>query len=328
MVVGGVASRRAVLRLAAASGVLLVSGCSSDDDDAPAPGTPTPTDGATASPDQDELTLDRVQALLSRLLGQSRAAARGRPGRKAAQTLDAVSVRMAERLAALSADLPAQPGRTGDPSTAQRRLTSAVSAAQRETSRLAGQAASGDLARLLASIGAGLQQDAAALTVGDTVRSLNAARAGLTTSTGADLGDESLLDATQLVLAGEHAAVYAYGVLGGRSPTAEAGLATRNFVVHRARRDALTTSVREAAGEPVVAEPGYTLPVDVVAAASARRVGQQVEDRCSVLYATLVAAAPASTRTRQQAVTALSDAALRLLAWGGQAAALPGVQLP
>ncbi len=324
-----------MLRLAAASGAILVSGCSSGEE-APAPDGPTSSDGATPAPDrgatdsldQDELRVERAQALLAVLLGQSRAAARGRPGGGAAERLDAVSRRMSERLDALRTDdVPVPTGQTGDRNTAQRRLASGLAAAQGETRRLAGQAASGDLARLLASVGAGLQQDATALANGDTP-SLTAARAGLTTSIGADLGQESVLEATQLVLAGEHAAVYAYGVMGGRSPAVEAELATRGFVVHRARRDALTTSVREAGAEPVVAEPGYALPVDVVAPAPARRVGEQIEDRCSVLYATLVAAAPASTTTRQQAVTALSDAGVRLLTWGGEAAALPGVQLP
>ena len=317
-----------MLRLVATSGVALVSGCSGGGE-SPTPGTPTSSGGATAAPDDDELLLQRVHALLAALLARSLAAARGRPDRQLAAVLGAVSSRLSERLVALGADdAPATPGGTGDPRTAQRRLVSAVVAAQRESTRLAGKASSGDLARLVASIGAGLRQDAAALAAGDAVRSLNAARAGLTASTGDDFAEQPVLDAAQLVLAGEHAAVYAYGVMGGRSPALAAELATRNFVVHRARRDALTTSIRAGGADPVVAEPGYALPVDVAAAAPARRVGQQVEDRCSVLYAALVAAAPASTQTRQQAVTALSDAGLRLLDWGGQAAALPGVQLP
>jgi hypothetical protein len=317
-----------VLRLVATSGVALVSGCSGGDE-SPAPGTPTSSGGATAAPDDDELLLQRVQVLLGALLARSRAAARGRPDRQLAEVLGAVTSRLSERLVALGVDdAPAPADRTGDPRTAQRRLVSAVVAAQRESTRLAGKASSGDLARLVASIGAGLRQDAAALAAGDAVRSLNAARAGLTVSTADDFAEQPVLDAAQLVLAGEHAAVYAYGVMGGRSPALAAGLATRNFVVHRARRDALTTSIRAGGADPVAAEPGYALPVDVAAAAPARQLGQQVEDRCSVLYAALVAAAPASTQPRQQAVTALSDAGLRLLDWGGQAAALPGVQLP
>jgi hypothetical protein len=321
-----------VLRLAAASGVVLVTGCSGENE-SPTPDSPTASasGGATvAEPTtKDELLLERVQAILVALLAETRAAARGRPGRQLARTLEAIDTRLSARLAALGADDAAsRRTRTGDPSTFQRRLAATMVTAQRQADRIAGKAESGDLARLVASTGAGLAQDAAVLTTGDTVRSLNAARAGLTESIGRDLEEESVLDAVQLVLAGEHAAVYAYGVMGGRSPVAEAGLATRNFVVHRARRDALTAALRAVGAEPVAAEPGYDLPVDVVAAVRTRRVGQQVEDRCSVLYATLVAAAPVSTKTRQQAVTALADAGLRLLAWGGAAAALPGVQLP
>jgi hypothetical protein len=118
--------------------------------------------------------------------------------------------------------------------------------------------------------------------------------------------------------------VYAYGVIGGRGPAAEAGLGRRAYVVHRARRDTLTTAIRALGAEPAVAEPGYALPVDVASATAAQRVGQQVEDRCSVLYAALVAAAPGSGRTREQAVTALGDAAVRLLAGAASPVALPG----
>ena len=316
-----------MLRLVAASGVLLLGGCSGDGE-SPAPGGPTATeDGATESPTGDEILLEQVQTALTRLLGHSRRVARARPSRPLAETLDRLNARLTARLDAVDADdVPVDRSRPAGSGVVE--LWTALLAAHQDVARLAARAASGDLARLLASVGAGLQQDAAALAPGGPPRSRSAARAGLTSSIGRDLDEPSVLDTVQQVLAGEHAAVYAYGVIGGRSPAAEAGLGRRAYVVHRARRDALTTAVRAAGAEPVVAEPGYALPVDVASAAAAQRVGQQVEDRCSVLYAALVAAAPGSGRTREQAVTALGDAAVRLLAWGGQPVALPGVQLP
>jgi hypothetical protein len=316
-----------VLRLVAASGVLLLGACSGDRG-SPAPGDPTATeDGATESSTEDEILLEQVRSALSRLLGQSRGVTRTRPGRQLAETLDRLNSRLVARLDAVDAgDVPVESSRTAGSGVVE--LWTAVLAAQQDVDRLAARADSGDLARLLASIGAGLQQDAAALAPSGTPGSRNAARAGLTSSIGRDLGEPSVLDAVQQVLAGEHAAVYAYGVIGGRGPAAEAGLGRRAYVVHRARRDTLTTAIRALEAEPAVAEPGYALPVDVASATAAQRVGQQVEDRCSVLYAALVAAAPGSGRTREQAVTALGDAAVRLLAWGGQPVALPGVQLP
>ena len=72
------------------------------------------------------------------------------------------------------------------------------------------------------------------------------------------------LDALQTTLAGEHAAVYVYGVLGARtSRSAEPQLfadVADAYATHRARRDQLMTMVRDAGGTPVAAEPAYELP--------------------------------------------------------------------
>ena len=131
--------------------------------------------------------------------------------------------------------------------------------------------------------------------------------------------------ALQDMLAGEHAAVYAYGVLGGRlAPgTALQRQATQAYVEHRGRRDATIALVVAAGAEPVAAEPAYALPT-VDTAAQAAAVGRLVEDRCSVLYAQVVAASYA--RRRAFAIGALIDAATRGLAWGAAPVALPGVQ--
>ena len=132
--------------------------------------------------------------------------------------------------------------------------------------------------------------------------------------------------ALQQMLAGEHAAVYAYGVLGGRltpgtTPQARAADA---YVEHRARRDDVVAMLRALGADPVAAEPGYALPTEADTAAQAAAVARQVEDRCSVLYAQAVAAA--TGRTRAYAVGALVDAATRALSWGADPVALPGVQ--
>jgi len=134
--------------------------------------------------------------------------------------------------------------------------------------------------------------------------------------------------ALQAMLAGEHAAVYAYGVLGGRLLTDPAMqlLARDGYMQHRARRDVVVAMVRTAGAKPVPAEVGYGLPGPVNNAVQARALARQVEDRCSVLYADVVAAATESAR--EYAIAALVDASTRALGWGAEATALPGVQLP
>lgn len=137
----------------------------------------------------------------------------------------------------------------------------------------------------------------------------------------------ALLTTLQAMLAGEHAAVYAYGVLGGRlaADTSLQRLASTGYVEHRARRDAVLEMVRVTGGEPVPPEVGYDLPVPVDDPAQARTLAQRVEDRCSMLYADVVAAATDSVRGF--AIAALVDAATRALSWGADATALPGVRL-
>ena len=134
--------------------------------------------------------------------------------------------------------------------------------------------------------------------------------------------------AMQDALAGEHAAEYAYSVIGGRldSGTTYQELAARHFREHRTRRDALIALLRDAGAEPVGAEPAYKLPIAVDSDSDAKRVGQQVEDRCTVLYAAIVATA--QDAPRRFAVTALGEAAVAGLEWGASAVALPGVEAP
>jgi len=137
---------------------------------------------------------------------------------------------------------------------------------------------------------------------------------------------DPVTEAMQDALAGEHAAVYAYGVVGGRLDygTKYQKLATRHFDDHRARRDALIAFLRRAGATPVGAEPTYQLPTGIGSEKDAQRVAQRVEDRCSVLYAGLVATASGEPRTF--AVTALGESAVAGLEWGAQPGALPGVE--
>lgn len=335
-------SRRTALRTAAGAALWLLSGCSTGD------GVPSASRRSQSPPAEagDEALLEDVRRTMSALLGLTTATAglRERGTRPLADPLDPVVSRLSARLDAVgaSADPAAGPGASppSDSARAVRQLQAATSQHADVTRTAASDARSGDLARLLAAVAAGLGQDAAVLArlpqAGGNASSSDRAAAdpdgaGLAADLEAHPGDTATVEPAQQVLAGEHAAMYAYGVVGGRrvSNAPEAGRAARAYVVHRARRDALTAALRAAGADPVPAAATYELPVAVTSAATARRVGQQVEDRCSVLYALLVAVTPAERDgVRAQAAVALSDAGLRLLDWGGAATALPGVQRP
>ena len=135
------------------------------------------------------------------------------------------------------------------------------------------------------------------------------------------------LEALQQTLAGEHAAVYVYGVLGGRvSVAAEPGLATRltsAYITHRGRRDQLTSMVRAAGAEPVAAAVSYDLPNP---SRTTRQVGAAalvVEQRCADMYAATVGST--ARGNRRWAVAALTDTAVRLLSFGAAPEPFPGV---
>src|SRR2546430_799366 len=72
-------------------------------------------------------------------------------------------------------------------------------------------------------------------------------------------GTERLADA----LRGEHAAIYAYGVLGAHLDTTTVQLAVLAESAHRARRDALMQRLTGKDTTPPPAQPAYALPAPV-----------------------------------------------------------------
>jgi hypothetical protein len=136
------------------------------------------------------------------------------------------------------------------------------------------------------------------------------------------------LEAMQQTLAGEHAAIYVYGVVGGRvsdsqQPTLAAEVAA-GYARHRAHRDRLRTMVTQSGGTPVAAEVAYALPTPCRTEAELGRAVLLVEQRCAEAYATMVGAT--SRAARGWAIDALVDASVRVLTDGGQAEAFPGIR--
>lgn len=120
----------------------------------------------------------------------------------------------------------------------------------------------------------------------------------------------------QRLLAVEHLAGYAYGLLGGRLSDAGLALARECEQVHHARRDALTEQIRAGGAEPTPAAPGYDLPDGAVVAdqASAVRLAVAVEEQVASVQVAAVAASTDPT-VRTLALAAVQDAAVRAARW-------------
>lgn len=135
------------------------------------------------------------------------------------------------------------------------------------------------------------------------------------------------LDALQTTLAAEHAAVYVFGVLGGRAAAIPASTLTADLAaaydVHLARRDQLRGMLAHLGAVPVAAEPAYDLPRDLTTAAQLTTRALGVEGRCVTTYAALVAATVGQDRS--WAVDALTAGARAELGFGGAPDPLPGV---
>ncbi|MFJ8077975.1 DUF4439 domain-containing protein [Streptomyces sp. NPDC096176] len=131
------------------------------------------------------------------------------------------------------------------------------------------------------------------------------------------------LDAVQAALAAEHAAVYGYGVVGGRVGDDQENEAAAAHAAHRARRDSLERTVRDLGGEPSAAAAAYALPFSVPDAAAAIRLAAVLEDRVAGVYADLVRATDGPLRL--DAAGALREAAVRAVRWRGSGVAFPGL---
>jgi hypothetical protein len=130
--------------------------------------------------------------------------------------------------------------------------------------------------------------------------------------------------ALQAALAAEHAAVYAWGVVGARIQDEQRPAALVALTAHRAQRDALTRLLLDREEPPLAAEPAYALPFPVSDTSAAVRLGVLVEEGVAEAYADLVAAGRGELRT--SAATRLQQTAVRAAAWRGSSLALPGLR--
>ncbi|GLX52019.1 hypothetical protein Shyhy01_49690 [Streptomyces hygroscopicus subsp. hygroscopicus] len=131
------------------------------------------------------------------------------------------------------------------------------------------------------------------------------------------------LTALQAALAAEHAAVYGYGVVGGRVDDRRRTEAKAAYDAHRARRDALAREVRDLGGRPVAASAAYALPFAVRGPADAVRLAARLEEGVAGVYADLVRSSTGARRA--SAAAALREAAVRAVGWSGRSVAFPGL---
>ncbi|MEW1780184.1 ferritin-like domain-containing protein [Streptomyces sp. NPDC086777] len=138
-----------------------------------------------------------------------------------------------------------------------------------------------------------------------------------------DEAEAGVLKALQAALAAEHAAVYGYGVVGGRIGGQRLAEARSAYDAHRAGRDALVREVRDLGGTPVAASAAYALPFAVTDTATAVRLAAELEERVADVYSDLVRAS--AGERRGSAAAALREAAVRAVRWNGESVAFPGL---
>lgn len=138
------------------------------------------------------------------------------------------------------------------------------------------------------------------------------------------------LQALQATVAGEHAAVYLYGVMGGQvsrsQESALAELIDQSYQTHRTRRDRLSVLISDRHAVPVASAVAYRLPSALTTARQLRTAARQVESRCLTLYGQLVANSTGPVRA--WAITALDAGAVAGLDYGTAPATFPGMQAP
>jgi sirohydrochlorin ferrochelatase len=128
----------------------------------------------------------------------------------------------------------------------------------------------------------------------------------------------TLDDALDAALDGEHAAIYAYGVVGPKLTGTARAMALQYEAVHRAQRD----SMLETMTSPPTGQAVYALPFAVTDTRSAIALAVEVEARCAQLWRAVVAATESTGR--QAPLTVLTNAALRAAALRRIGGAVPG----
>ena len=129
----------------------------------------------------------------------------------------------------------------------------------------------------------------------------------------------SIEEARAAAVAGEDAAIYAYGVISAVLAGAARRKALQALRAHQSWRDRLAALMPPGtAPTPAIA---YDFPFQVTDDEKADLLAQLVENRLVVVYADLAAAAGGDERA--DAVLAASECATRAVVWGAPSQAFP-----
>ena len=130
------------------------------------------------------------------------------------------------------------------------------------------------------------------------------------------------LAALNRLLAGQHAAVYAYPLIIARAAKNRSDLAWNLWQAHRADRDLLTDRLAGEGAQPVPTEPAYNLGRGPFTTARTVTLAVTIERGLAALAADVIAAATGADRAL--GADQLVLAARRTASWTGQPLALPG----
>ncbi|MEV0751924.1 ferritin-like domain-containing protein [Streptosporangium sp. NPDC050280] len=124
-------------------------------------------------------------------------------------------------------------------------------------------------------------------------------------------------------LAAEHAAVYAYGILGARTTGRLRAAMTTAYNAHRARRDQLRTMIITAGGTPAEPKAVYELPITPSSPAQAVELAVLVERGVTGAYLEL--AATTDTTLRKMAALVMQECVTRSYSLRPEIDAFPGM---
>lgn len=130
----------------------------------------------------------------------------------------------------------------------------------------------------------------------------------------------SAADRLVALVAAEHAAIYAYGVLGARLDDAGRRAAQLAYDGHRARRDQLVAAARAAGGNPPAPLAAYD--VSVATPAEALGLAIRIEEGLALRWRDLVADTD-DVALRQLAIAGLQESAVRAAQWRRRAGIIP-----
>jgi hypothetical protein len=142
-----------------------------------------------------------------------------------------------------------------------------------------------------------------------------------------DLSEASTPAQVALVrlLAGQHAAVFAYPLVVARTSGGRRTLAGTLWQAHRTERDELSVQLLTARIQPAVAEPAYDVGTPPTSPAKAAALAARVERGLAALATELLAAGTAGDGDRILGADQLAVAARRMAGWTGKPTAFPGL---